>query len=84
MRRNYADCLGRLGHLEEAVTQYKAVLEQDPNDAAARAGLGYAFIQLHRYPEAQQQFEIAIRLDPNDPHLRQNLESLKKMIVEGR
>jgi len=48
---------------QEAGQEFRAVLEKDPESAAAREGLGQACFQMKRYDEAREQFNQAIHLD---------------------
>ncbi len=54
-------------------------LKTDPNDAEARHLRGHAFEQLQRYYEARDDFTAAIRLRPDDPHLRSDLGEIDQM-----
>lgn len=56
---------------EEAVREFKAALGQEPRQVDALNGLGAAFVQLKRYPEAVACCEQALKLKPNsiDGHL---------------
>jgi len=65
----YAAVLGNVGRTEDAVRAWERCLELDPNNAAARAGLGIALIYLRRPAEALASIERAIWLSPRDPLL---------------
>jgi serine/threonine protein kinase/WD40 repeat protein len=53
--------------------RYTARLKNDPNDAEAYHHRGHALSQLRRNSEAINDFTAAIRLRPNDAHLRETL-----------
>jgi tetratricopeptide (TPR) repeat protein len=53
------------GNLKEADAASRKALELDPELAEAHASRGLAFSLNRRYEEAQEEFEKAIRLNPN-------------------
>lgn len=70
------DLLSR-GLLEEAVAKYEAVL-MDPRTASVpmllpniHSNLGSAYLELKKFEEARDQFELALRRNPND-HVAQS------------
>jgi adenylate cyclase len=65
----YAAVLGNLGRTEEAIRAWERSLELNPNNAAARAGLGIAQIYQKRHQEAVANIDTALRLSPSDPLL---------------
>ena len=58
---------------EALIEQYSARLKSNPNDADAYHHRGHALSQLHRFPAAIDDFTVAIRLRPDDAHLREAL-----------
>lgn len=54
--------IGRLN--EEAIKEFRTVLEKDSKDAPSYVGLGLAFFQMQKYEEAKRNFQKAIDLDP--------------------
>ncbi len=60
------------GSLEEAVGNYRSALQVEPS-AQAFNGLGKALGQLGRHDEAIEQFNQALRLDPENAEARLNL-----------
>ena len=57
----------RYGQPEEALTEYDAALELDPNFPVAYANRGLALILLGRAREAFSPLELALRISPKDP-----------------
>jgi TolB-like protein len=55
------------GHPEEALAEYDAALEIDPNNPAVYAAKAIAFIVLGRAREAFSPIQLALRLSPRDP-----------------
>jgi tetratricopeptide (TPR) repeat protein len=53
----------------DAAEHLREAIRIDPNHAPAHAGLGRALEAQRRYPEAHDEFEKAINLDPADPSL---------------
>jgi|GEM_PF-3263560 len=71
-RLNYAVALQSAGYLEDAVTNYKKVLELDPKEERAHLGLGtiYADNPATR-AQARWHYERFVELAPNSPHTRE-------------
>jgi TolB-like protein len=55
------------GHPEEALAEYEAALEIDPNDPTAYASKAVTLISSGRAREAFSPAELALRLSPRDP-----------------
>jgi len=52
---------------EQAIEQYKAVLELDPKNAASVKGIAYLDLQMKQFDQAKGFYRKATELDPNDP-----------------
>jgi tetratricopeptide (TPR) repeat protein len=61
---NRAVALQQQGKLEEAVNEYRALLQQKPDYAEAQANLGVVLARLGRYGEAIAAYEAAYKLAP--------------------
>ena len=57
---------------QEAVGVFEKVLEGNPQDARAHAGLGAAYLRNHQYQEALAPLQKAVELAPNGPSTRLN------------
>jgi len=68
--------LVQAGRPEEAVAEYKAALRLRADDARAHYNLGYALLSARRLPEARQEFEAALGLDPGLTVARDALRQL--------
>ncbi len=55
------------GHPEEALAEYNAALEIDPNDPTAYAGKAITLVNSGRAREAFSSAQLALRLSPKDP-----------------
>jgi tetratricopeptide (TPR) repeat protein len=64
--------LHQAGKLEEAIADYRLVLEQYPNMAPVRSDLGAALAAAGRYEEAITEYKRALKLKPL-PQVRLNL-----------
>jgi tetratricopeptide (TPR) repeat protein len=60
-----ADDNNRLG--EQAIEQYKAVLELDPKDIASVKGLASIYVQMKKSEDARIYYRRAVEIDSNDP-----------------
>ena len=52
---------------QQAIEQYKAVLERDPKNVNSVKGIAYLYLQMKKFEEAKQYYRKASELDPNDP-----------------
>jgi tetratricopeptide (TPR) repeat protein len=52
---------------EQAIDQYKAVLERDPKNANSVKGIAYLYLQMKQFDKAKEFYRKATELDPNDP-----------------
>lgn len=71
---NRAAAYIRLNYNENAVTDCKTALLYKPTYSKAYGRLGIAYSNLKKYNEAQQAYEKAIELDPDNQDYRNNLE----------
>jgi tetratricopeptide (TPR) repeat protein len=63
-QRELASMYFEAGKYDKAEAAYRVVLQREPNDAAAHAGLGAALLRLKRTADAQKELLTALRLDP--------------------
>ncbi len=57
------------GKNDLAETSYRALVKAQPNDAEAHRGLGRALLLQKKFPEAQQEFLVALRLKRDSPEV---------------
>ncbi len=55
----------RLG--QQAIDQYKAVLERDPKSINSVKGIAYIDLQMKKFADAKTYYRKALEIDPNDP-----------------
>jgi len=60
-----ADDNTRMGN--QAVDQYKAVLEHDPKSINSVKGIAYIYLQMKKFDDAKAYYRKALEIDPNDP-----------------
>ena len=53
-------------YAEQAMQEFQAVLQINPNHAAAHRGLGYAYLRKRQFEPAAEHFRRAAELDPSD------------------
>jgi tetratricopeptide (TPR) repeat protein len=72
--------LAKQGRAEEALAEFEAALELDPNSKQARLGSGALKARLHRFDDALNDFREVLRLDPMNvqAHLRSARALLSK------
>jgi superkiller protein 3 len=63
----------RQGDFEQAITEYEAVLEAEPDNVSAMTNLGVALYNVGRLDEAVAQYQDALEIAPNDADIHSNL-----------
>jgi tetratricopeptide (TPR) repeat protein len=51
----------------QAIEQYKQVLQRDPKNINSVKGIAYLYLQMKRFDDAKDYYRKAIAMDPNDP-----------------
>jgi tetratricopeptide (TPR) repeat protein len=52
---------------QQAIDEYKSVLQNDPKDVNSLKGIAYLYLQMKKLDDAQEYYKKAITADPNDP-----------------
>lgn len=52
---------------QQAIDQYKVVLQNDPQNVNSLKGIAYLYMQMKKFDEARDYYKKAISMDPNDP-----------------
>jgi tetratricopeptide (TPR) repeat protein len=73
-----AVCKARLGDTAGAEAAFRAFLKLQPLSADGHAGLGLVLMSAGRTAEAREEFEEALRLDPNAEQAREALRALQE------
>lgn len=68
-------------NLDEAVSLIKKALEFEPNSGAYLDSIGWAYFKKGMYGDALTQLEKAVKLEPNDPVIREHFEKAREKIV---
>lgn len=66
-QRDLADLYASAGKNDLAETAYRALVTAHPNDAELHRGLGKALLLQKKFPEAEQEFLVAVRLKRDWP-----------------
>jgi tetratricopeptide (TPR) repeat protein len=61
------DSPDNLQNANDAIAQYKNVLDQDPKNVNSIKGIAYLYLQMKKFEDAKTYYRKAIELDPNDP-----------------
>jgi tetratricopeptide (TPR) repeat protein len=70
--------LGQSGRVPEAIEQFQAVIQLDPQSVTARDNLAYALVQTGHIPEAIEQFQHVLQINPADVKARESLSKLQQ------
>ena len=62
----------------------KESIRIDPNSLELHGNLGWAYANLNRYPEAIEQYEAALQIDPADAKTHQFLGKAYDKIQDGK
>src|ERR1700722_5594242 len=65
--RELVDLLASAGKNDQAETVYRALIAAQPNDAELHRRLGQTLLLQKKFPEAQQEFLVALRLKRDSP-----------------
>jgi len=52
---------------QNAIEQYKLVLQQQPDNVNSIKGIAYLYLQMKKFDDAKEYYRKAIAADPNDP-----------------
>jgi tetratricopeptide (TPR) repeat protein len=52
---------------QQAIDQYKKVLEYDPKNVNSIKGIAYLYLQMKKFEDAKSYYRKAVEADPNDP-----------------
>ncbi len=52
---------------EQAIDQFKAVLQRDPKSVTSVKGIAYLYLQQKKFGDANAYYRKALEIDPNDP-----------------
>jgi Flp pilus assembly protein TadD len=67
VQREIADLYSGAGKNDLAEGAYRTLVAAQPNDAELHRGLGHALLLQKKFPEAQQEFLVALRLKRDSP-----------------
>ncbi len=84
---NYAEAWNKratlqylIGNLDSSITDIEKTLELEPRHFGALSGLGLVYIQRNELNKAKKAFEDLIKIHPNSPSARQNLDLVNEKL----
>ena len=80
MSRRIAQLFLVAGAPERSAAEYRALLTDHPDDAAAYQGLGQAELERGNYRAAERAFDQALRIDPSLPEIERRLRMIRAVI----
>jgi tetratricopeptide (TPR) repeat protein len=54
---------------QQALDGYKEILERDPNDVGSITGTAWLYMQMHKWDQARDYYQRALKIEPNNPDL---------------
>jgi tetratricopeptide (TPR) repeat protein len=79
--RTAEQALEQLGQRYPYPYEFLSALKLDPQNVALRKELGYLYLAMHQQPQAIDQFERALEIDPKDRATREQLNALRGLKV---
>jgi tetratricopeptide (TPR) repeat protein len=61
------DDAANVKNANQAIEEYKTVLQQDPKNVNSVKGIAYLYLQMKKFEDAKNYYKKAVELDPNDP-----------------
>ena len=80
MRFNLGAAYQQLAQYDQAVEQYRWLLEQNPRDTDVRFNLGRVLERLGEYADALEQYEAIVKYDPNDIDAEDRVIQLRRRL----
>lgn len=69
-----------IGNLDNSIADIEKTLELEPRHFGALSGLGLVYIQRNELNKAKKAFEDLIKIHPNSPSARQNLDLVNEKL----
>jgi tetratricopeptide (TPR) repeat protein len=63
---------------DEAIFRWKKVLQQNPGSASAHNNLAVAYEKKSLWEEAKNEYELALKIKPDDKHINANYQQFMK------
>lgn len=63
------DAPDNVRNAQQAIEEYKKVLENDPKSVNSLKGIAFLYMQMKKFDEAREYYKKAIEVDPNDPEV---------------
>ena len=63
------DAPDNLRNAQQAIEEYKKVLENDPKSVNSLKGIAFLYMQMKKFDDARDYYKKAIEVDPNDPEI---------------
>jgi tetratricopeptide (TPR) repeat protein len=75
---NFGIKAARLDLWDEAIFRWKKFLQVEPESSAARNNLAVAYEKKALWEEAKEQYELALKYDPEDKHILSNYKQFMR------
>lgn len=69
---------------DEAIFRWKKVLLENPSSAAAHNNLAVAYEKKGMWEEAKKEYELALKLDPNNNYIQSNYNKFKQNYLSSK
>lgn len=72
------------GLWDEAIFRWKKVIQSDPDSSAAHNNLAVAYEKKGLWEEAEKEYELALKLSPNNKHISANYDKFKARFEDSK
>jgi len=80
---NRAAAFSKIQNHDGAVSDSKDALKLDPNYSKAYARMGFAYLNMNQFKDAEEAYSAACRLDPGNQNYKDNLDAVREKINAG-
>ncbi|KAH3753747.1 hypothetical protein DPMN_188396 [Dreissena polymorpha] len=78
-----AVCWHELGHYNDAIDDANRIIKLDPKSTSGYAICGNALTKLGKFEDALNVFRLGLKIDSNDPDIKNGLKGMQMDIMEG-
>lgn len=74
---DFANKMAKEGLWQEAYFRWQRIVNEDPNNASLHNNIAIALEQMGKRDEAEKEYQIALKLEPQNSFIKKNYERFK-------